>query len=490
MGAPFYAEYARMFNEPNAFDDITSQFLFIDKHTRDSSTGLLFHAWDESKQQKWANPETGVSPCFWGRAMGWYMWAIVDVLDYLPLDHPKRAELIEILQRESAALLKYREPHSGLWYQVLDQGNRAGNYLESSASCMFVYAFAKGANKGYLDISYGTVAQKSFKGILDSMLTVDEKGLIFLHHTCQGAGLGGIPYRDGSYEYYIHEKQRTNDFKAIGPFILAALELEKKYKPLENKLVPIQTENSVGEGKVVGLDYFFNNEWRLNKDSVLERWHYTWEDTTNSGFSILGRSIDLLGAHLDALQSIPTDLSLRRLSIYIIVDPDTPLETKNPNYISKEAINAIIPWVEKGGVLVLMGNDKGNSEFENFNKLAEHFGIHFNEDCYHKVLGRNFETGKSDHLPAHPIFKNVKQIFMKEICSLRIEKPAEPILTENNLVFMASARVGKGMVFAVGDPWFYNEYMDTRRLPIDYENSTAGRNLFQWLLSNADSSVH
>ena len=229
MGEPFYTEYARMFPEPNAFDDITNQFIFIEKHTRDSKTGLLFHAWDENKQQKWANPETGASPQFWGRAIGWYMCAIVDVLDYLPQDHPKRIDLIAILQRESAALLKYREPHSGLWYQVLDQGSRAGNYLESSASCMFVYAFAKGANKGYLDTSYFAIAQKSFKGILDSMVTVDEKGLIFLHHTCQGAGLGGIPYRDGSYEYYIHEKQRTNDFKAIGPFILAALELEKKY---------------------------------------------------------------------------------------------------------------------------------------------------------------------------------------------------------------------------------------------------------------------
>jgi unsaturated rhamnogalacturonyl hydrolase len=226
MGEPFYAEYARMFNETNAFDDITSQFVFIEKHTHDLKTGLFYHAWDESKQQKWANPETGVSPHFWGRAIGWYMWAIVDVLDYLPQNHPNRMELIAILQQVSAALLKYREPHSGLWYQVLDQGSRAGNYLESSASCMFIYAFAKGANKGYLDTSYFTAAQKSFNGILDSMITVDEKGLIYLLHACQGAGLGGNPYRDGSYEYYMSEKQRTNDFKAIGPFILAALELE------------------------------------------------------------------------------------------------------------------------------------------------------------------------------------------------------------------------------------------------------------------------
>ncbi|RPI06089.1 MAG: glycosyl hydrolase family 88 [Ignavibacteriae bacterium] len=227
MGEPFYAEYAKMFNEPADYKDIVNQFIFIERHTRDPKTGLLYHAWDESKQMPWADKQTGRSPHFWGRAIGWYAWAIVDVLEYLPRDHPGRKELIAILNRLSAALLKVREPHSKLWYQVLDQGKRAGNYLESSGSSMFVYAFAKGAKKGYLDKKYLTAARESFKGILDSMVTVDNQGIVNLHHACQGAGLGGNPYRDGSYEYYIGEKQRTNDFKAVGPFILAALELKQ-----------------------------------------------------------------------------------------------------------------------------------------------------------------------------------------------------------------------------------------------------------------------
>ncbi len=227
MAEPFYAQYAQMFHEPADFDDIVNQFIFIERHTRDPKTGLLYHAWDESKQMPWADKQTGCSPHFWGRAIGWYAWALVDVLDYLPQDHAKRKELISILQRLSDALLKFREPQSKLWFQIVDQGNRARNYLESSASCMFVYAFAKGANKGYLDKKYLTAAQESFKGILDSMVTVDEKGFVNLHHACQGAGLGGNPYRDGSYEYYIGENQRTNDFKAIGPFILASLELKQ-----------------------------------------------------------------------------------------------------------------------------------------------------------------------------------------------------------------------------------------------------------------------
>ena len=227
MGEPFYAEFAQLFNEPTAFDDIANQFIYMERHSRDPKSGLLYHAWDESKQQRWADTITGRSPHFWGRAMGWYAWGLVDVLDYFPLNHPKRIELIGILQRLSEALVKYREPSSGLWYQVIDQGNRTGNYLEASASCMFIYSLAKGVHKGYLDNKYLELAQGSFTSVLDSMVTVDDKGIISLHHTCQGAGLGGNPYRDGSYEYYISEKQRTNDFKGLGPFILAALELKR-----------------------------------------------------------------------------------------------------------------------------------------------------------------------------------------------------------------------------------------------------------------------
>jgi len=295
-------------------------------------------------------------------------------------------------------------------------------------------------------------------------------------------------------EFRNWDRKRDNThFTRSGAIQMASLIVEgikELHLPLENELISLQPNDLVGTGKVVGLDYFFNNEWRARKDGVRERFHYTWEDTTNSGFSLVGRNIDLLGADLDTLQCSPTDSVLNQCSVYIIVDPDTPAETDKPNYMSEDAIKVIVPWVERGGVLVIMENDKGNAEFEHFNTLAERFGIHFNEDSYHKVIGNNFETGKSDHLPSHPIFKDVKQIYMKEICSLKIEKPAEPILIENGLVFMASARVGKGLVFAAGDPWLYNEYFDSRKLPVEYENAKAGKNLFQWLLSNSSLSVH
>jgi len=226
MAEPFYARYALLFNEPDAFDDVVNQFTFIAKHTRDVKTGLFYHGWDESKQQRWANPETGCSPNFWGRAMGWYSMALVDVLDFIPVSHPRRGELVSIFQGLSSSLLKIRDKNTALWYQVVDQGGREGNYLEASASCMFAYAYAKGANRGYLDKGFLKAAEETFRGVVNNLVTVDEDGFVDLHHTCQVSGLGGNPYRDGSYEYYIGEPQRTNDMKGYAAFLLAAIELE------------------------------------------------------------------------------------------------------------------------------------------------------------------------------------------------------------------------------------------------------------------------
>src|SRR5438128_2393025 len=149
MAEPFYAEYSANFGENN-WDDIADQFIWSEKHTRDEKTGLLYHAWDESKQQKWADKTTGRAPMFWGRAMGWYAMALVDVLDYFPKDHPKRTELISILNREMTALQKVQDKKSGLWWLILDAPGRDKNYLEASAACMFTYALAKGVRMGYL----------------------------------------------------------------------------------------------------------------------------------------------------------------------------------------------------------------------------------------------------------------------------------------------------------------------------------------------------
>ncbi|SNR44947.1 glycoside hydrolase family 105 protein [Flavobacterium sp. ov086] len=226
MGEPFYAEYTTAFENGKQLDDVAKQFELIQKYATDPKTGLLYHAWDESKQMAWANKETGTSPNFWSRALGWYAMALVDVLDYFPKDHPKQKELVGYLNNVSEALAKYQDK-SGLWYQVTDKGNKEGNYLEASGSSMFAYAFAKGANKGYLPSKYKKLANKAFDGLTKQLIKVDADGGITLTQACAVAGLGGKPYRDGSYEYYVKERKKDNDPKATGPFILAALELNR-----------------------------------------------------------------------------------------------------------------------------------------------------------------------------------------------------------------------------------------------------------------------
>ena len=227
MGEPFYAIYATYFNEPESYDDIAHQFIWMESHVRDSTTGLLYHAWDESKAQRWADPVTGRSPHVWGRAMGWYFMALADVLDYFPPQHPQRKELAAIFKRTAAAVLRARDPEKKLWWQIMDKPGIGKNYLEASASAMFTYAFAKGANEGLLDKRYYKIAIESFNAILQQLVTIDARGSISLHQTCQGAGLGGNPYRDGSFDYYLSEPVRTNDLKGYGPFWLTALEFEK-----------------------------------------------------------------------------------------------------------------------------------------------------------------------------------------------------------------------------------------------------------------------
>jgi unsaturated rhamnogalacturonyl hydrolase len=227
MAAPFYAEFAKTFGRPEAFDDVAHQIILIARHTRDPRTGLLYHGWDESKSQKWANPETGCSPNFWGRAMGWYAMGIVDVLDHLPQDHPEREMIVAILGSMILALSKVQDQSTGLWYQVLDQSSREGNYLEASASCMVVYAMAKGIRNGYLDRQYLDLARRGYQGILEHFIEIDDGGLVNLKQICSVAGLGGTPYRDGSFDYYISEPVVTNDYKGVGPFMLASVEVER-----------------------------------------------------------------------------------------------------------------------------------------------------------------------------------------------------------------------------------------------------------------------
>jgi unsaturated rhamnogalacturonyl hydrolase len=226
MAEPFYALYSTMTNDSAAFDDIMKQFILSAAHSFDSTSGLYFHGWDESKTQRWADPRTGCSQNLWGRAIGWFAMGLIDALEYIPQHHPQRPAVMKILNELCRNLLPLRDNKTKLWYLVVDKPAGKGNYLESSASAMFAYVFAKGVNKGYLPQEFMQRAHETFNGMLDHLVTVDASGIVHLEHTCSVGGLGGTPYRDGSLAYYTGEPQRTDDFKGYGPFLLAAIELE------------------------------------------------------------------------------------------------------------------------------------------------------------------------------------------------------------------------------------------------------------------------
>lgn len=225
MGSPFLAEYARTYGEADLFADVVRQITLIFEHTRDADSGLLHHGWDESRAQRWADPRTGCSRSFWARAVGWYAMALVDVLDILP-DTAHRATVADVLRRTMEAVARVQDA-SGVWWQVLDQAERPGNYLESSASCMFAYAFAKGARQGHLPPAHRLLAVRAYDAIVERFIRPTREGGVDVSGCCRGAGLGITPDRDGSFAYYVAQPPVTNDPKGVGAFLLASVEIER-----------------------------------------------------------------------------------------------------------------------------------------------------------------------------------------------------------------------------------------------------------------------
>jgi unsaturated rhamnogalacturonyl hydrolase len=258
--------------------------------------------------------------------------------------------------------------------------------------------------------------------------------------------------------------------------------------PLSSRLAAQET---VGTGKVVGLDHFFNHQERDGKP-----FHYIWEDTANSGYSKFGEVWQHYGASIVSLEKAPTLNDLRKFSVYIIVNPNTPAKAAGgkPNYIQPADVDAIASWVRDGGVLALFANDKNNCEFEHLNHLSQRFGITFNYDLRNEVPDKNDRspgTFASALFPDHPLFRDVKMIYMKEICTLAVQDPAKPLLIapkqhgEGTDIIMATSKFGKGLVFAVGDPWFYNEYIDVTSPNLPIQNRQAAMNLAHWLLATS-----
>ncbi len=472
MAQPFYTEYAVMMKEKEAFEDIVNQLSWMENHARDTKTGLLYHGWDESRQEQWAHKVTGRSPNFWGRAMGWYGMALVDVLENFPKDHPRQAEIVAILNRLVNAIEKVQDPSSGLWYDILDKPDGEGNYFEASAAAMFVYTIAKGVRLGFLPPASLVIAQKGYAGIEKTFIAQRGPGKVDLKGTVTVSGLGGKPYRDGSYAYYMSERVMTNDPKGVGAFLLAANEMEWAYQPKPAK------------GKRVTLDSYFNHELKKDVAGKDMSWHYKWEERANGGFSFLADQFQEAGFQLSTLYQAPTVASLKKSQIYIIVDPDHEKDSPQPNLIEANSVKVLKNWVRKGGILLLMANDSANVELKQFNKLAKEFGVYFKGDNKGTVpVAGRFETAKVVVPKGNLLFRDGMSLFIKEYSTLELKEPALAALKDKDGdVVMAISRYGRGLVFCIGDPWLYNEYVDGRKLPADYENWEAGKLLINWMV--------
>jgi unsaturated rhamnogalacturonyl hydrolase len=230
MSLPFLARYGEMFGESKyTNEEVVKQMLIYYKHLNDPGTGLLWHAYDESGAQPWANPATHQSAFHWGRAFGWYAMTLIILLDIIPQRQPQRAELIKIVQQLARAFERYQDPKTGLWYQVVDKGDVAGNWHETSCSSMYTYMLWMGVKRGYLPKHYAAVAQKGYRGVL-TKLSKDADGMTNLIDISEGTNVGDLAY-------YFARKRNVNDFHGLGAFLimneeLGAARLGHKPKPI------------------------------------------------------------------------------------------------------------------------------------------------------------------------------------------------------------------------------------------------------------------
>jgi len=406
VAEPFYTDWAHTFHRDSDFNDIAKQFILIN----------------------------GLPPGNSSHSYGLYMMDLVDVLDNFPKSNVNYKKLRAVLSKLSTGIQKYQDAKTGLWHGVMNKSNKPDAHFDTTASCMFMYSFAKSVRKGYLPATYAVIANKGYKSISNG------------------------------------QKPKSITNENIGTFIQANVEMER----LDNLWL--------GKGKTVLLDSYFNNEHHKDITGKTISYHYKWDEMTNNGFSFLGDVFNNYGVKTGTLYDAPTVENLKPANIYIIVDPDIPKENPDTKYIEADHIKAISDWVKAGGVLAVLNNDTGNAEFAHLNKLLLKFGMRFNLDSRNNVKGIQYEQG-AIYIPAgNEIFKTAKKIYMKDISTLHVDAPAYSALTDKNDVIIAVAKYGKGTVFAVGDPWFYNEYTDGRKLSPDFQNFKAANDLIKWLI--------
>jgi len=241
------------------------------------------------------------------------------------------------------------------------------------------------------------------------------------------------------------------------------------------------------QNKSVTLDYYYNNEYKINPDNSKERFHYIWEDKTLNGYSIWGSIFNEKGLTTKKLETAPSADNLKGTSIYIITDPDTEKESPKPNYMTADDVKVITNWVKQGGVLVMMTNDSANAELPHFNLLADAFGIHFTDKVRNSVL-KDISVGKVMVSDNQEVFKTARTLYLKGISTITVSGNAKAVVEDKGDIIMASTKYGKGTVFAIGDPWIYNEYIVNDRLSTEFQNGLAAKEFTDWLIQQIPSN--
>jgi unsaturated rhamnogalacturonyl hydrolase len=239
---------------------------------------------------------------------------------------------------------------------------------------------------------------------------------------------------------------------------------------------------AVGKNKTVLLDRYFNSEKRKDATGANVYWHYTWQERSHPGFYTLGNIFERNGANLSSLDAAPTAANLKDAAVYIIVDADHKKDNPNPNYVAANDVKVISNWVKAGGTLLILANDSNNCDLQHLNLLAGVFGVKFTDKSLNMVKNDTYEQGVVLPGAGNPVFKTPAKMFLKEVSALEIKSPAVANTVKDGDVIIATANYGKGKVLIAGDPWLYNEYVDGRKLPAEYENYKAAVDLVQWLL--------
>ena len=319
MVLPFLVNYGKVFNEPGLYDECAYQLITYASHLQDDS-GLLYHAYDEDGSSEWADPVTHHSPWFWGRAIGWFGMACIEVLEVIPEDHPDRQEIIEILSRLIQGLSEVQDEDTGLFYEVVDQGQRPDNWLESSCSCMYSFFTARAVARGYVDGKYMEMARRAYEGVLRYKFSVDAQDLTFLIDICQGTGVSS------DYSYYINRSRNTNDLHGLGAFLMMCWQMTQSGTGGNRNRPPIVTfsappDSSIVwpgtdvhlavssfdlDGQVIQVSFYANGQ--LLGTVSQPPWEMIWEDVKKGEYILTAEATDD-SASTAASKSLMLDVS-------------------------------------------------------------------------------------------------------------------------------------------------------------------------------------